>query len=183
MKIFFLRLSFILTIVFFEFSFFDVLFPQVSVPIIIVASIVALTLLSGFPRALSMVIPLALCFDIVSSGGIGMLAPYAVMLSYATSFLSRRLLIEHSGLGMALYAGFAACGTFGYAVFAAVSSQGDPFSWTPEIAMLLLSATLSAGLLFSCLLSVALFAVVYRVAGRFDRYVGSIAQGDALQMK
>ena len=41
MKIFFLRLLFILTLVFFEFSFFDVLFPRVAVPVVLVVSVVA----------------------------------------------------------------------------------------------------------------------------------------------
>ncbi len=183
MKIFFLRLLFILVIVFLEISFVDVLLPSMMAPLVIIASVVAWTLIAGFPNALFMIVPLAICFDIVSSGEIGAFSLYAVILSYATSFLSRRLLIEHSGLGMMLYASFAASGTFGYAVFDGASSQGSPFSWTPEIVMRLLSSMLSAELLFSCLLSFVIFFAVYRVAGRFDRYVGLMVQGEALQTK
>ena len=117
MKIFFLRLFFILAVVFFEFSFFDILFPQMGAPLVLIASIVAWVLVSGFPAALFMIIPLALLFDVVSAGMPGALTLYAVPLAYAVSFLSRRLLVEHGGFGMVLHGLFAGMSALGYIIF------------------------------------------------------------------
>src|SRR3990167_8048401 len=132
MKIFFLRLLFILSLVSFEFSFFDVLFPKIAVPVILIVSIVAWTLLVGFPSVLYMVIPLSAFFDIASSGNLGLLTLYAVPLSYTTSFLSRRLLAEHLGTGMILYALFASLGSFGYVVFNLLFCQENSFSFLSD---------------------------------------------------
>ncbi|MFZ2299606.1 MAG: hypothetical protein WAW00_00540 [Candidatus Moraniibacteriota bacterium] len=183
MKIFFLRLLFILAIVFFEFSFFDVLFPQVSAPLIIIASIVAWTLLSDFPRVLSVILPLAALSDIVSSGEVGALTLYAVVLSYATSFLSRRLLMEHRGLGMASYALFTSGGVLGYVVFEVVLFRGSLFSWNTETLVQLFSSVSSAAFLVSFVSSPLLFVAMYRAIRRFDGYVGSLTQREVLTMK
>ncbi len=183
MKAFFLRLLFILAIVFFESSFFDVLFPQVSAPLIILASIVAWTLLSDFPRVLSVILPLAALSDIVSSGEIGALTLYAVALSYATSFLSRRLLMEHRGLGMASYVLFASGGVLGYVVFDVMLFQGGLFSWNTEMLARLFSSVFSTAFFVSFVSSPLLFVVMYKVIRRFDGYVGSLAQREILKMK
>lgn len=183
MKIFFLRLFFILIIVFFEFSFFDILFPETSAPFLIIASVVAWILIAGFPRALFMTVPLTAFFDIVSTGMPGALTLYAVPLAYTTSFLSRRLLVEHRGIGMILYALFAGVGAFGYIVFDFLFFQSDSFPGMMEIFSGLLSIFSFPRIFFSIVLSVPLFIVTYHIIRRFEGYIGSIAQRDLSQVK
>lgn len=183
MKIFFLRLFFILTIVFFEFSFFDILFPGTSAPLLLIASVVAWILISGFPRALFMTVPLTAFFDTVSTGAPGALSLYAVLLAYTTSFLSRRLLLEHRGIGMILYALFAGIGALGYIVFDFLFFQSDSFPGMMEIFAGLLSLFSFSKIFFSVILSLPLFIVAYHIIRRFEDYVGSMAQRDLSQVK
>lgn len=183
MKIFFLCLLFILTLVFFEFSFFDVLFPRIAVPIILVVSVVVWTLVVDFPRVLYRVIPLTALFDIASSGTLGALTLYAVLLSYATSFLSRRLLVEHRGMGMVLYALFASLGSLGYAVFYLVFFQGHPFFRPTGIFVSLSSTIMSSEFFLSAFLSVLLFPVIYWIIRRFETYMSFVSQREILQTK
>lgn len=183
MKIFFLRLFFILTIVFFEFSFFDILFPETSAPLVLIASVVAWILVSGFPRALFMTVPLAVFFDIVSSGMPGALTLYSVLLAYTTSFFSRRLLVEHRGIGMALYAIFAGIGALGYAFFDFLFFQSDSFPGMMEIFSNLLFIFSFSKIFFSVVLSLPLFIAAYHSIRRFEGYVGSMAQRDLLKVR
>ncbi|OGI19605.1 MAG: hypothetical protein A3J06_01115 [Candidatus Moranbacteria bacterium RIFCSPLOWO2_02_FULL_48_19] len=183
MKIFFLRLLFILSLVFFEFSFFDVLFPRMAAPVILIVSIVVWTLLVGFPRVLYMVIPLSAFFDIASSGSLGSLTLYAVLLSYATSFLSRRLLAEHHGTGMVLYALFASLGSFGYVVFNLLFGQENSFSWRADAFTEVFSAVATSKLLLPIFLSALLFPILHRVIWRVEAYMSVVAQREILQVK
>ena len=180
MKIFFLRLLFILSLVFFEFSFFDVLFPRMAVPVILIVSIVVWTLLVGFPRVLSMVIPLAAFFDIASSGSLGSLTLYTVPLSYATSFLSRRLLVEHHGTGMALYALFAAFGSFGYVVFHLLFGQESSFFWHADAFVEVFLVIATPKLFLPIFLSALLFPVLHRIIRQVEAYMSVVAQRETL---
>lgn len=103
MKIFFLRLLVLLLLVFLQISFFDILFPWFRAPLFLLGAIVAFTLVRGFPDALFMTLPLSLLFDTASAGAVTWFSIYATIFAYGTSFLSRRLLIEHRGLGLGLY--------------------------------------------------------------------------------
>lgn len=183
MKIFFLRLLFILSVVFFEFSFFDILFPEMYAPLAIIASVVAWILISGFPRALFMTVPLTALFDIVSTGVPGALSLYAVLLAYTTSFLSRRLLVEHRGIGMILYALFAGIGALGYSVFNFLFFQAGAFSGMTDRVLGFLAAFSFSNILFSVALGFPLFIVAYHIIRRFETYVASIAQRDFSQVK
>ncbi|MDP3957482.1 MAG: hypothetical protein Q8Q10_03215 [bacterium] len=183
MKIFFLRLLFILSLVFFESSFFDVLLPKIVVPVILIVSIVVWTLLVGFPYVLYMVIPLSAFFDIASSGTLGPLTLYAVPLSYATNFLSRRLLAEHHGTGMVLYALFASLGSFGYVVFYLLFAQGSSSSWHADIFTEAFPVIATSKLLLPIFLSALLFPVLYRIIRRVEAYMSIVAQREILQMK
>lgn len=183
MKIFFLRLLFTLAIVFFEFSFFGVLFPQVSAPLIILVSIVAWTLLFEFPRVLYTILPLAALSDIIASGEVGALTLYAVALAYATSFLSRRLLIERHGFGMALYALFAGSGVLGYVVFNSILFRDSLSFWNTGAFTHLFSSVFSVAFFLSFMLSPLLFVVMYRVIRRFEGYIDSLVQKEILKMQ
>ncbi len=173
MKIFFLRLFFILAVVFFEFSFFDILFPQMGAPLVLIASIVAWVLVSGFPAALFMIIPLALLFDVVSAGMPGALTLYAVPLAYAVSFLSRRLLVEHGGFGMVLHGLFAGMSALGYIIFNFIFFQHGGLS---EIAIRNALPGIVVWTLF-------IFVGAYQVIRRFEKYIGYLSQSDFLKMK
>lgn len=183
MKIFFLRLFFIFSLVFFEFSFFDVLFPRISVPVTLIVSIVVWTLIVGFPRVLYMVIPLAVFFDIASFGTPGTLTLYAVPLAYATSFLSRRLLIERHGMGMVLYALFASGGSFGYVVFHFIFFQNNSLFWSAGILARFFLAVASSEILLPILLSALLFPVIHWIIQRFEAYMSFAAQREILRME
>lgn len=183
MKIFFLRLLFILLLVSFEFSFFDILFPQIAVPIILIASIVIWTLILGFPRVLYMVIPLTVFFDITSSGTLGILTLYAVLLAYATSFLSRRLSVEYRGLDIVLYALFASLASLGYVIFNFIFSRGSSFTWSAGIFNQLFLVIVSSQLLLSFFLSALSFPLMYWIIRRFETYISLVTQREILQMK
>jgi rod shape-determining protein MreC len=175
MKVFFLRLSVILTIIFFQLSFLDIIFPWFHIPLLLLSSVVAWTLVFGFPQSLRMTLPLTLLFDCISLGAVSSFSLYAVFLAYATSFLSRRLLIEHRGASLILYALFAAGSALGY--------QGVVFFLLRDASQPLLTELthipplLSPGILFlSFALSVPLFIASYFVLKRFEEYLNSITQ-------
>lgn len=183
MKTFFLRLLFILAVLFFEFSFFDILFPWISAPLVIVASIVTWSLLMPFPRVLFTTLSLAILFDIVSSGVPGILSLYSVVLVYSTSFLSRRLLVEHQGRGITLYVLFASLCVFGFTVFKFLFSQGNPFFWSRETFILFSPLVFGKNLFLSMLLCIPIFVLVYFVISRFERYMKYVAQGEVLKVR
>ncbi|MEK7494672.1 MAG: hypothetical protein AAB615_02300 [Patescibacteria group bacterium] len=117
MKIFFFRLLFLLFLALFQLSFFDILFPFLGTPIIILVAVVIWVLVEGFFPSLRMIVPLALLFELFSSETIGALSLYAVLLAYATSFFSKRVVIDSQGFGLFGYALFAALGAWGYRFF------------------------------------------------------------------
>lgn len=183
MKIFFLRLLFMLIIVFFECSFFDILFPATPAPFLLIASIVAWVLLSGFPQALFIIIPLAALFDIVTTGMPRTLTLYAVPLAYTTSFLSRRLLVEHRGAGMFLYALFAAIGALGYTLFDVLFFQSDKFFGLQEISSSFWLMFSFSNILSAIALSLPIFFLAYAGIRRFEGYIGTMSRNDFLGVK
>lgn len=183
MKIFFLRLFFILFLVFFEFSFFDVLFPRIAVPAVLVVSVVVWALIVDFPYVLYMVIPLTAFYDIVSSGTLGTLTLYTVPLAYATSFLSRRLLVEHHGTGMILYALFASLGSFGYIVSNFILFQNSSLFWHVRIFTQFFLMVDFSDFFLQILLSALLFPVLYRGIRSFETHIRIVAQREILQMR
>lgn len=183
MKIFFLRLLFVLILVFFEFSFFDVLVPWISAPLVLIGAVVAWALFISFPQVLAMTLPLTILFDIISSGMPGTLSLYAIFLVYGMSFVSRRLLVEHYGMGISFYMLYVAVGVFGLKVFEVLFSQGNPLLWTSNIFKILYSAVLTQNLFFSMLLAMPLFVCLYLIIRRFESYMHYVAQGNILKPK
>ncbi len=158
MKIFFLRLFILLLVIFLQISFFDILFPWFKAPLFLLGVIVALTLVRGFPDVLFMTLPLTILFDIASFGAVTWFSLYATLFTYGTSFLSRRLLIEHRGFGLLLYALVAYGGAllyqglFSLVVYEYLASH-TPLSWAlaPSV----------EGLLFALVLMIPLFIGTY----------------------
>lgn len=183
MKIFFLRLFFILAVVFIEFSFFDVMFPQVFTPFVLIASVVVWVLVSGFPSALFMIVPLTVFFDIISSGMPGSLTLYSVLLAYATSFLSRRILVEHRGTGIVLYALYSGFGAIGYVFFDFIFFRGGSFVGMTGRFFDFLTIFPIYQIFLLLFLIFPVFVCLYRIIGYSEKYIGSITQRDFSRIK
>lgn len=182
MKIFLLRVGLLLVLVFFQLSFLNIIFPWFHVPLLLVVSVVAWTLIMGFPEALKLTLPLCLLYDIVSFGMISGFTLFAVVLAYATSFLSRRVVLDHYGVSIGLYAFFAAASALMYQLIAFVFLNGDVFFRTTNSA-LSIAAFPSDIFIFSFVLALGLFLILYVLLRRFDAYVKSMFQKKILKVR
>jgi hypothetical protein len=183
MKIYFLRLVCVLFFVFFELSFFDVLFPWTVAPLGILCAAIAWGLVAEFPRALILTLPVALLFDIASAGMPGILTLYSVPLVYGVSFISKRFLLEQRGTGGLLHAVFAAGAVFGYVLFHLVITEGNMLISGKVLLMQTLEDLFSRDLLFSLLLVVLIFILVYPGLKRFEEYIGHASRREVVKMR
>lgn len=182
MKVFLLRLTVLALAVALQLSFFDIAFPWFHAPLLIIACVTAWTLVTGFPGSLWMTVPLAALFEIFSVGTIGIFSLYAVFLSYATSFLSRRILVGHRGAGTFLYALFAAAMGLAYqgAMYLFLRGRTD----ASESDLLGLPSEFSPGmLLLSAVLITLSFLIVYPAILRFEERMKSIIQKQFLNVR
>ncbi len=173
MKAFFLRTLLLLFLVLLQLSFFDILFPWFRAPLFLLGMVVIFSLVRGFPGALMMTLPLTLLFDAVSRGMVSWFSLYAVIISYGISFLSRRLLIEHRGLGLGLYAGVAFGGALFYQLLFAFVVSG--FS-TPAESLLKALFPSSESLIFSLVFFLPLFLFLYFALRHFEGYLAEQSQ-------
>jgi hypothetical protein len=124
MSIVFQQILLLLLIAILQRSFFDVLWPGFDAPSLIIATTIALVFVQGFARSLRWVLLLVFLHALLGNSGLQGLFPVtAVGIAYATSFLSRRLLIERhmeSGLALGL---FSALMALGYSLFFALWQQ------------------------------------------------------------
>lgn len=183
MKIFFLRLFFLLLLVSLQFSLLDILFPYFATPLLLMTSIVAWVLLIGFSRALWMIIPLVIVFDTVTHGVPGTFSLYAVLIAYTTSFFSRRLLVEHSGMGMFLYGLYSGLGAFGYIYFDILVQHPGFLEGMTNLFFTFISVFSLTTSIFVVTISLPLFFVVYEGIKRFEGYVSGIAQRNFVNVK
>lgn len=112
MNVFFQRFISLLLAVVLQRSFLDVLWPGLSAPAIILSVTITLIFLLGFEQGIGWVVLLLLLHMLLGVSGI--FPVYAVAVAYGTSFIVRRLRIEHriqSSLILALATGLSA-GTF-----------------------------------------------------------------------
>ncbi len=182
MKIFLLRSSAIVIAVALQLSFFDIAFPWFHVPLLLIACVVAWTLALGFPESLRMTVPLSVAFEVFSSGTVGIFSLYAVLLAYATSFLSRRILVGQRGAGAFLYAVFTAAMALAYqgAMYLLLRSRTD----AAESDLLRLPSEFSPGMLFlSVALAILAFLIAYPAILRFEERAKSIAQKQFLNVR
>ncbi len=93
-----------------QFSFINVLFPNIWIrPDVLVLLTLLWLLRREFAAAARFALLLGLAFDIVSSHTLGLTSLFLLWCVYSTSFLSRRFLVEHSEVGTittGLLAGF-----------------------------------------------------------------------------
>lgn len=173
MKILLFRIIFLLLLVFLQISFFNILFPWFRAPLFLLGVVVAFALVRSFPQALFMTVPLTLLYDAATVGAVSWFTLYAVLFAYVTSFLLRRLFLEHHGLGLLLYAIVAYGAALLYqklSVFA-VSPQGMSAMMT-----LIRIAPSTESLIFSLAFFIPVFCVTYVVVKRFDGYLDSLNQ-------
>lgn len=173
MKILFFRISFLVLLVFLQISFFNILFPWFRAPLFLLGVVVAFALVRSFPAALFMTVPLTLLFDVISLGALSWFSLYAVFFAYVTSFLLRRLLLEHHGTGLVLYALVAFGGALFYqALFSLVVYR----LVAPETVGLFRSVPSGESLLFSLLVFLPVFLLTYVIIRRFERYLELLSQ-------
>lgn len=173
MKIFFLRLFFIIALIFFEFSFLDILFPWTIGPILVFVSVIIWSLSVPFPNVFWRVIPTTLFLDIISSGMPGFFSLYAVCLVYATSFISRRLSIEQSTVGMTISLLLTLATLFGLRIFSFLFSGRTEYTLDSFFPFLF-----SSDVFFSLLLCIPIFLIASFFIVRFERYIQYVAQGE-----
>lgn len=179
MKTFFFRTGFLILLVLLQLSFFDILLPWFRAPLFLLGAVVALTLVRGFPKSLAMTVPLTLLFESASLGAVTWFSLYAVLFSYGTSFLSRRLLIEHRGFGLGLYAIVSFGGVllyqsfFSFLLFERGASEALHFA----------SMASFESVLFSLILSLPVFALTYIVTQRFEKYLELVEQRRFLNVR
>lgn len=173
MKVFFLRTVFLFILVFLQISFFGIIFPWFRAPLFLSGVIVAMTLVRSFPGALVMVLPLSLMYDIASSGTVTWFSVYAIFISYVTSFMLRRLMLDHQGLGLGLY-GLVSYGItlfyqgifFGFVYHESVIDPTTLISNSPSV----------ESLVFSLIFFLPVFAITYYMLRRFEDYIELINQ-------
>ncbi len=165
--------------VLFQFSFFDILFPWFRAPIFLFGAVVSFTLVRGFPQSLFMTVPLILLFESISLGAVTWLSLYAVLFSYGTSFLSRRLLIEHQGIGLGLYAIVSYGGVVLYQFLFSL------FLFERGVSHAFQSALLPSveSLVVSFFFSLPIFSVTYIGIQRFEKYLEFLEQRRFLNVR
>ena len=93
MSTFIQRIMLLLFAVILQRSFFDILWPSLIAPALIISVVVSLVFLLGFKQGLPWVFLTLFLYTLL--GEVGIFPVFAVGVAYGTSFLSRRLLIEH----------------------------------------------------------------------------------------
>ena len=127
-----------------------------------------------------MTLPLTLLFDAISLGAVGWFSLYALLFAYGTSFLSRRLLIEHRGVGLVLYALVAFGGALLYqALFSLVIYQETASPQMARSAFLLPYENYWVSLLFFF----PIFITTYFIVKRFEGYLERIEQRRFLNVR
>lgn len=180
MKIFLFRTALLFLFILLQLSFFDILFPWFRAPLFLLGVVVVFTLVQGFFGALFMTIPLTLLFDTASLGSISWFSLYALIFSYGTSFLSRRLLIEHRGLGLVLYALVAFGGALFYqALFLFVAYQNHASAERVYVSFVSSYERYWISLLFF----LPLFIMTYFIVKRFEEYLNRIKQRRFLNIR
>lgn len=172
MKIVFLQTFLILFLVVLQASFVDILFPAFVIPVVILSASVIWTLTLGFREALWFIIPLLLVYDSLSAGMIEPFSLFIIFFCYAVSFISRRILLEHSGLSILIYASFIYGALF---VYQGVISKvtGSPF---------FVVSTVSMAMLYF-IVTIAVFACMKIFLLRFQAFISQIRSDQALMIR
>lgn len=173
MKRFWFHFSVFFLLAIFQFSLVNVAAAyRMFTPNILLATVIAWMLRKEFSWVWWRAIALGLAYDLVSGGPIGLSALLLLWFAYATSFLSRRLLVEQrSGSGLVTAAGLTAVFSVAYAVLDRTLSLFERAGffhagWTNWGVFFWQSPVLA-------LMNFIVFFALVGVIRRFDRYVFS----------
>lgn len=98
---FFVQFLFLFTVVIFQISFLNVIFPSFLLNTML-ATAISLVLTRGFFAAWPWIVFMGCLFDILSMDIVGVTPSVLILFSYGVSFVSRRFLVEHRDSSMVL---------------------------------------------------------------------------------
>ncbi len=148
------------------------LFPSVSVPIVLVVVSVLWTALLGFPSVLPPLLTVIIICDSILFGSVQFSSLYFIGVSYSVSFFMKRTLLgEQSGLGFFVLALFAGIATVGYFFFDWILNKGAVESLTPS------------NIFPDFLLALLLFAVLLPVLRWFESVIRTLRQEARFSVK
>lgn len=124
-KVFWWRLGLLVLIAVLQVSFVSMLFPNLSVPVLVIGTVMSLVLTRGFRESVGGWLSLLFISDLLRSGGLTLLVPIGIILAYAVSFVSRRFLFEHRGYGTFFLALLASGGGILYSLTTTLWNGGE----------------------------------------------------------
>lgn len=101
-KLFWWKIGFLGLVIFIQFSFLNTLFPKSAVPGFLFSVLAALALVRGFRTSALEWLALLVFYDILRAGASTGYILVGIVLAYLVSFVSRRFVFEHSGIGLFL---------------------------------------------------------------------------------
>ncbi|MCW1888644.1 MAG: hypothetical protein KIH67_003775 [Candidatus Moranbacteria bacterium] len=99
-----------------QFSFLNILFSFITIPLIVLIAGAIWTLRLGFHQALWLLIPLLILHDLLGSGKLEIFSVFVIFFAYTVSFLSRRVLLESVLISTIVYSLFIYLGMVFYAL-------------------------------------------------------------------
>lgn len=102
LKLFWWRVSFLGLVILIQFSFVNVLFPQSAVPGMLLSVVASLVLVRGFRTSVVEWGLLLVFYDVLRAGEVTAIVLVGITLAYLVSFVSRRFIFEHTGMGLFL---------------------------------------------------------------------------------
>lgn len=166
MVVFGIQFAFVLAVAVFQMSFLNVAFSDISVNALLAVSIVW-TMTRGFLDAWPWVVCLGCTADALSMDVVGVTACILLLFSYGSSFVSRRLLVEHRESGMVLATVCMSAFSFLFlpALFALRHFVfGSPMP--PDVFAVSFGRTLSVSAVLS---NIVILTVMYGVVSRMNR--------------
>ncbi len=170
--IFYYSLLFLILLVL-QFSFFNILFSFVGVPLVILIAGIIWTLRLGFREALWLLVPLLLLYDVLGSGRLEIFSVYVIFFVYTVSFLSRRVLLENVTVSTLIYSLFTYLGILLYALSRGLFGEHN-WMYFSEV------TTQALGIL---ILIVGTFLVVRSIILRFQNKIDQLRSDSALMIR
>ena len=156
-----------------QFSFLNILFSFISIPLVLLIAGVIWTLRLGFHQALWLLIPLLFFHDLLGPGKLEIFSVLVIFFVYVVSFLSRRVLLESVFLSTMVYSFFIYLSIILY-TFALGWYRGDMWGYAAVI------LSQSFGLL---LVIIGSFWFIRGVILRFQKKIDQLRSDSALMIR
>lgn len=169
MKVSFFYFVFFIALLLSEVSFLDILFPTLSVPLIILLAITSWALLVPFENVFWRTIPLAFLFDIITSSG-GNMTLYSLIIVYLVGFLMRRFTADHRGSFIFFLILFSFISVLGFSLFSSFMLYGQGL-FLENGRESIFSASSSQQIFLTLLLCIPLSLILLFLVDRFERYM------------